>query len=622
VASSPILLATAIAVGIHVAVVLLLAASYVETRSPYVAWWMAGGAALAARAGVEAWSAVSPQAMPALVARSALLLAGSGFFITGAVARDPRARGVTLAGFLGFGGVLFATVLIVLIGRGDTVSAGRIAGLGAGAALLLAAEGYRRAEQTLDDPATRTTFAGLLAAGANFVGWAWLVRGPQVVAASELLGGLCMLLFGAGIVLHVLQRARRLVILSRISASLQQTRPPGAMLAEVLEQVGALLQVHAGWAFLLNPESDAYELAAAYHLPRALEQDGRAAMSGPCRCLDLLQAGQLTQPVNIVNCLRLERVGIRAQHASVPLRTSTGIAGLLNLQLPAGRLCTQRELALLSTVGSEVGLAIEKARLLHELQEKERARSDLIKRLLTAHEDERRRIARELHDETGQALTALILTIDRVRALTEQGRTDTAAELAGLRRLAEGTLEEVRRLIYDLRPTILDDLGLTAALRWYVQQQIVPRGLDVDLHIHLGDARLDATLETAVFRIAQEALWNTVKHAGATRVEVEVTLADGRVRLRVMDNGRGFPADASPPPRPLRGGVGLGGMQERAALLGGRIHVASAPGRGTEVVADLPVPVSPGPEAARPRPVDPPDPPRASGDERLPAGSR
>jgi len=593
-----------IAVGIHVAVVLLLAASYLETRSRYVAWWMAGAAVLAARAGVEAWAGSSAQAIPALVVRSALLLAGAGFFITGAVARDPRARGVTLVGLLGFGGLLLAAVLVLLIGRGDAASASLLAGLGAGAALLLAAEGYRRAEQILDDPATRTVGAGLLLTGANFIAWAGLARTSQVVAVSELLGGLCMLVFGAGIVMRALQRAQRLVVLSGISALLQQARPPRELLAEVLQRVGGLLQLHTGWVFLRNQENGAYELATAYHLPRALEQDERAAMRGPCRCLDLLQAGQLTQPVNIVNCLRLERVGVRAQHASVPLRSSTGIAGLMNLQLPSGRLFSQRELALLATVGSQVGLAIERARLLDELQEKERVRSDLIKRLLTAHEDERRRIARELHDETGQALTALILTIDRVRARAEQGQTETAAELARLRGLAEATLEEVRKLIYDLRPTVLDDLGLAAALRWYVQHQLAARGLAVGLHVQLGDRRLDPMLETAVFRIAQEALWNVVKHAGATEVDVELTLADGQVRLRVRDNGRGFQVDGVRSVDPLRGGAGLGGMQERAALLGGRVRIASRPGSGTEVLAEFPLPAAApsGPHGARPAP--------------------
>ncbi len=112
----------------------------------------------------------------------------------------------------------------------------------------------------------------------------------------------------------------------------------------------------------------------------------------------------------------------------------------------------------------------------------------------------------------------------------------------------------------------------------------------MDLSLQLGDARLGPLLETAVFRIAQEALWNVVKHAAATRVEVALTLADGRLRLRVKDNGRGFRPERRRANHALAGGMGLGGMEERARLLGGSVTVTSTPEAGTEVVAELPLP--------------------------------
>ncbi len=588
----------AIAIGIYAAVVLVLVGNYVETRSRYVAWWTAGAAMLAARAVLELGLLSPLPAVPLLLLRNTLLLAGAGFFLTGSVARDPRGRGIVLAGVLGFGGLVAAAVVLLLAGPGrgtplDVFVARLVTGLAASTAFLLAAEGYRRAEQILDDPSTRVIFAGLLATGMNLIGWAWVSRTPGGTAGSELLGGLCILVFGAGIELRAIQRARRLLVLSQISTALHRPQPVGDLLQNVLRRTGDLLQVHTGWVFLRSPQAGGHELAAAHHLPRRLEEDHRQAMRGSCRCLDLLLANQLTEPVNIVDCTRLEHMGVRAQHASVPLRSSTGIAGLMNLVLPAGRLFSQRELALLATVGGEVGLAVEKAGLLDELREKERLRSDLIKRLLTAHEDERRRIARELHDETGQFITALILNIDMVHALAEQGRPGIADALVRLKVLAETALEEVRKLIYDLRPTVLDDLGLTAALRWYVRHQLEPRGLAVDLQFRLGEMRLDPVLETAVFRIAQEALWNVVKHAGATRVVVELSLTDGRVALRVKDNGRGFEVRGARAADPLRGGVGLGGMQERAALMGGTARVTSTPNEGTEVVAEFPLAAPP-----------------------------
>ena len=583
----------AIALGIQVAVVFLLVSKYFETRFSYVIWWTAGAALLAGQALVEVWMLTAAPILPLVGIRSALLLAGAGFFLTGTASRDPRARGIVQTGLLGFGGLVIASVIVLLSRQESTDTARLVAGLAAGMAFLLTAEAYRRTEQVLDDVATRAIFAGLLAIGINQIGWAWVQRTPQVIAASEFLGGLAVAVFGAGIQLRSVGRAQRLVVLSQISAALSRTGRVGDMLEEVLHQAGRLLQLHTGWAFLHDPVTGTYELAAAFQLPPGFEHDDRKALHGSCRCLDLLQANELTQPVNIVDCMRLDRLGVKARHASVPLRTTTGVVGLMNLVLPSGRLFSQRELALLSTVGSEVGVAIERSQLLDELQDKERLRSDLIKKLLTAYEDERRRIARELHDETGQSLTALILNVEMLRNLVEQGRGASVDELDRLKALAEATLEEVRKMIYDLRPTILDDLGLAAALRWYVHHQVEPRGLVVGLKLELGDARLDPVLETAVFRIAQEALWNTVKHAAATRVDVALALSDGRLRLRVKDNGRGF-QDKRRSGNPLAGGAGLGGMEERATLLGGTVRITSAPATGTEVVAELPLPVPAG----------------------------
>ena len=582
----------AIAFGIHVAVIFLLLAKYFETRSRYVVWWTAGVAMLTARAWVEmSLLAVTPAQVLSLMAiSSALLLAGAGFFLTGTASRDPRARGIIQAGLLGFGGLVFAAVMTLLARDGNSATPRLVTGLAAGVAFLLAAETYRRTEQILDDAATRVIYAGLLAVGVNLIGWAWVPRTPGVIARSELLGGLAVALFGAGIELRALGRAQRLVVLSQISAALSRTGQVEGILKEILEQAGRLLQLHTGWAFLRDPATGVYVLAAGYQLPASLERDGRAALRGSCRCLDLLGINELTQPVNIVDCMRLEKVGIKAQHASVPLRTTTGIVGLMNLVLPSGRLFSQRELALLATVGGEVGLAIEKTQLLKELQDKERLRSDLIKKLMTAYEDERRRIARELHDDTGQSLTALILNVEMLRTQVERAEPALVEELDRLKALAETTLEEVRKLIYDLRPTILDDLGLAAALRWYVHHQLEPRGLVVNLKLELGDARLDPLVETAAFRIAQEALWNVVKHAAATRVEVALALTDGRLRLRVKDNGHGF-AGRSRSVDPLLGGAGLGGMEERATLLGGVVRITSTPEAGTDVLAELPLPM-------------------------------
>ena len=581
----------AIATGLYLAVALLLIAHYVELHAAYALWWAAGALALAARALADLAALSGGAPLPLLLLENTLQLAGAGFFLTASVSRDPRSRGIVVVGTLGFGALLAGVVAALLL-TGPVAARQAVAnGIGdtaTGIAFLLAAEGYRRAEQVLDDAGTRLIFAGLAIAGANYLAWAWVPKTVALETAFELLGGLFVLVFGAGVLARSVDRARRLVVLSQLSAALQRSSGVHELLQDVLERGGELLQIHTGWVFLRRPATGTYELAAAYHLPRALEERNRDAMRGSCRCLDLLAGQQLTEPVNIVNCMRLENAGVTAQHACVPLRTSTGFAGLMNLVLPAGRLFGHRELALLATVGGEVGLAIEKLQLLEELAIKERIRGELIKRILTVQEDERRRIARELHDETGQALSALIVNLDMVRAGVED-QPQTTEALGRLKDLAESTLEEVRKLIYDLRPTVLDDLGLTAALRWYAHAQLEPRGVEVTFNIQLGETRLEPVVETTLFRIAQEAMWNVVKHSGATHADVELSVADGRVRLKVRDNGRGFRLDGERPFDPLRGGLGLGGMRERASLIGGTVSVRSNEGHGTEVVAELPL---------------------------------
>jgi signal transduction histidine kinase len=357
------------------------------------------------------------------------------------------------------------------------------------------------------------------------------------------------------------------------------------MLTEALRATGEMVQAHSGWVFL--DRGGRYEIVAAVRLSGPLARAGHAAPAGSCQCLDLLRAGRMPTQGTVLDCDRFAGTGMAVRHASVPLR-SAQTSGVLNLVVPPGHLFTRRELSLVSAIATQVSLAMDKAQLLDELRDKESDRTDLIRRLLSAQEDERKRIARELHDEAGQSLAGLMLELEAARLEDARGRPVTQETLARLRRLAARTVEAVRGLIYDLRPAVLDDLGLAPALRWYTQTQIASRGLEVTLNERLGSGRLDATLETTIFRIAQEALWNAVKHARASRVDVELFRTGDRLVLRIRDDGRGLAGNAAPRERRGRVGVGLGGMVERAAAVGGTVGVASRPEGGTEVLAEFP----------------------------------
>lgn len=205
----------------------------------------------------------------------------------------------------------------------------------------------------------------------------------------------------------------------------------------------------------------------------------------------------------------------------------------------------------------------------------------LSRRLLELQEAERRHIARELHDEIGQALTALKINL---QALQRWEEPDTvASRLLDSVNIVDRTLRQVRNLSLDLRPSMLDDFGLCAALRWYADQQAQRAGLQVHFVAPTLDGRLEPTLETACFRVAQEALTNIVRHARAQRVRVELAEENGFLHLTVRDDGVGF--DLLAVHKQLASGTSLGllGMKERALLMGGRVELKSAPGQGTEV---------------------------------------
>lgn len=214
-------------------------------------------------------------------------------------------------------------------------------------------------------------------------------------------------------------------------------------------------------------------------------------------------------------------------------------------------------------------------------------RRSVSSQILRAQEDERRRIARELHDETSQALTTVMLTLQMARESLGDGQGPAREQLERAAELTARTLEEVKRLTFELRPTILDDLGLVPALRRYTKTVLEPLGLQVTFEALGLDGRLDPELETALFRIVQEALTNVVRHARASRVAIELVAGPGGIRATVADDGIGFePGDYAGE----TGGRGLGlvGMRERAELVGGRLVVRSQPGHGTVVEVEVP----------------------------------
>jgi signal transduction histidine kinase len=205
---------------------------------------------------------------------------------------------------------------------------------------------------------------------------------------------------------------------------------------------------------------------------------------------------------------------------------------------------------------------------------------------MDAQEDERRRVAQELHDETSQALASLQLGLERLASMDCD--PEQARELANhLRGVASGTLAEVHRLAVELRPSALDDLGLVAALERYLDGFPTEQGLEVDFApVGVENIRLRPEAETAVYRIVQAALTNIVQHAGASHVSVLLEKRDRKLVLVVEDDGRGFDL-AAVHAAPLEARLGLAGMEERATLIGAQLTIETAPGRGCTLFLEV-----------------------------------
>jgi signal transduction histidine kinase len=316
-------------------------------------------------------------------------------------------------------------------------------------------------------------------------------------------------------------------------------------------------------------------------LTHGIDDETRSAIGAPPHGRGVL--GVLIRDARVLRLHDLKTdprsVGFPANHP--PMSSFLGVPILLrgtaygNLYLTekeGGADFTQEDEELTTLLAAQAAVAIENAR---------RVERDALARAVAAQETERRRLARELHDGIGQSLTSILLGLSAVERAGSAAEAHAAA--ASLRELVVATLQDVRQLAVDLRPKALDDFGLGPALVRLGQSVSETTSLDVQVGAHLGSTRLPAETETAVYRIAQEALANVLRHASADRASIVVTRRGGSVSIVIEDDGQGFdvgaPAD----------GMGLSGMRERVSLLDGVLMIESTADVGTTVVAELPV---------------------------------
>jgi signal transduction histidine kinase len=272
----------------------------------------------------------------------------------------------------------------------------------------------------------------------------------------------------------------------------------------------------------------------------------------------------------------------------VPIQIGKRVIGLVHLEDSCRTAAGKMAKEVFTIFGQELGQGIERARLLESLRSREADLGALSAKLETLIEEDRRRIAQELHDEIGQSMTAAKITLGLLDKATVNGRPGTRRAVREIAALIDHTIAETRRISMDLRPAMLDDLGLLPTLRWYATTFNRRTGIRVDVHARGAAPRLRRDHETVFYRFVQEALTNVARHAHARRVIVSIARRRARLRIEVRDDGVGMRRRAPNGP-----GLGLVGMRERIERAGGEFRVDSVSGRGTRLVGEIPIDPAP-----------------------------
>ena len=353
-----------------------------------------------------------------------------------------------------------------------------------------------------------------------------------------------------------------------------------------------VMRLERGWVLLCDPdEPDTQPLNVVSQI--GIDQDWELSLedrqSNLCACRTNLLSGQLGQKASLRTCpcfLKMDPTAEKVEHITIPLGVREQRFGVINLVCPKDRNLSEDDLEILTTIGVHLSEIASNAQLHASLVEKEAVRQALLEALVRAQEDERARLARELHDGAGQTLTSLLV---RLKVLEKQQKDERLREnVSDLCEATSGIIEQVRGVSYRLRPSALEEFGLDLALRSLVQDMTEPSEIEVDYNLSLREKRLPFEIESTLYRIAQECMTNVLRHAQATQVAVELFSLPYAICLRVEDNGIGFDPNEMGNGR-KRPRLGLIGLQERAEMLGGSLVVKSAPGAGTSVQVRIPL---------------------------------
>ncbi|MFP3898994.1 MAG: GAF domain-containing protein [Dehalococcoidia bacterium] len=387
-----------------------------------------------------------------------------------------------------------------------------------------------------------------------------------------------------------------LLALSRVSAAISGLHELDAVLKIGLDTVLDVMNGSVGGIMLLNEAAQTLSYRVYHGLSDKYAQEMRLTL-GEGIAGGVAQSGRavLLEDISLEpDAARLDLVGSEGLRAfiSVPLRAKDNVLGVMNVASRVPHSFTREDVHLLHSIGDQLGTAIEQA-MLHDRLRKARERlRKLARQNLVAEEEERRRIARELHDETSQSLSGIALQLEALMESCVRSGNQDATLIAGLKKVQALTVQvhkEVSRVISNLHPAVLDTLGLVAAVRQYAKSRLQPLEINVTVELKGMEVRLPADVEAALFRVIQGAIGNIAEHSKAKNASIVLTYKPDEFSLNVTDDGQGFDVSQITDVEESGRGRGLFSMRERIGFLGGTSGIDSKIGAGSTVWARIPI---------------------------------
>lgn len=362
------------------------------------------------------------------------------------------------------------------------------------------------------------------------------------------------------------------------------------VLYEILGNIVKIMRLKMGWIFLRDPERKTFHLASWYGIEEEMVPVFLSILiSSPCECQENLVDGTLSASAEIRMCARLEklkRLNIPRKHVTIPLIARDQQFGVVNLLCEEDVLIPNEDMELLSSIGAQISEIVANAWLQIKLIEKEAARQVLLESLVQAQEEERSRLARELHDGAGQTLTSLLV---RLKAMEKKSPPqEFKTELVNMQGIVSETIEQVREIAYHLRPVALDEFGLPRALESLAQEMTRGANIEITTMFDMQDFKIPSEIEVVLYRIAQEGLTNIMRHSKASQIRLSLSIENDNIKMIMEDDGIGFEPGRHYP-RDNQRHLGLISMRERAEILGGALEVYTAPGQGTNVEVSIPL---------------------------------